>query len=79
MGKTSLAKRIIRDTRKHYDYVFLLSAEFESKLLQDFKSVFHLLELGERERMPADTHLEVFRELVVRHLTETSKFNSSHK
>lgn len=45
MGKTSLAKRFIQSCESSYDYVFLLSAETEPKLLQDFKNVSRLLGL----------------------------------
>lgn len=77
MGKTSLAMRIVRDTKQQYDYIFVLSAEFESKLLQDFKEVFRLLRLDQGQNMPMDTPLEVIRASVVDHLTKTSKLNSA--
>ena len=80
MGKTSLAKRIIGDTKEQdYDYIFILSAEYESKLLQDFKAVFDLLRLDEAGKMAADTKPEVIRGLVVRHLAETGTFKSNDK
>lgn len=68
MGKTTLAKRIIQHTGSNYDYVFLLSAESEPKLLQGFKDAFRLLSL---HRDGQDESGRVISGLLISHLMET--------
>ncbi|KAK5654035.1 hypothetical protein OQA88_7713 [Cercophora sp. LCS_1] len=70
MGKTSLAKRIIRETKCSYDYILFLSAESEPKLLQDFKGICRLLELGGT----LDTESgQAICGIVINHLTKTDR------
>ncbi|KAK3306512.1 uncharacterized protein B0T15DRAFT_143304 [Chaetomium strumarium] len=70
IGKTSLAKRIFQLTKDRYDYAFFLSAGSEPKLLQEFKDVFRLLNIGGGET-PEDTRQ--IRDLVVDHLANTHR------
>jgi hypothetical protein len=69
-GKTSLARMIIQNVGGSYDYVFILSAASEPKLLKDFKDVFRLLDLGAGLDVPEN----MICGLVISHLTKTGGF-----
>jgi hypothetical protein len=72
MGKTSLAKRVVQRTKQHFDWAFFLSAESEPKLLQDFRDVSRLLNLGDGE---TQEDMQMVRGLVIDHLTKTGKLS----
>ncbi len=72
MGKTSLAKRVVQRTKQHFDWAFFLSAGSEPKLLQGYRDVFRLLNLGDAGT-PED--MQTARDQVIDHLTKTGRFS----